>query len=171
VNTLFSAERVVENPFVNGPEEFTYFWAALGVAGVLIPAALITGTLLFLVRRWALPAGALALVVSGNGLLMALFHYHETATYPQVLFPILAVSLIAEIAYARLKPSPERERQLRIFAFLVPFTLYALFFSALILTTGVWWTVHMWVGIPLVAGITGVLVSFLIAPSESTTTS
>ncbi len=161
VNTLVSPERVVENPFTDGPEAFLHSWTALGVAGALIPAALITGMALFLVRRWALPTGALALVVSGNGLLMALFHYREMAAYPQTLLPLLAGGPIAEIAYAWLKPSAGHQLQLRLFAFLVPFALYATFFATLILTTDVWWTVHLWAGVPFLAGIVGLMLSFL----------
>lgn len=163
-NTLVSPERVVETPFINQPDVFVHSYTALGVVGVLLPAALLVGVLLFLVRRWSLPTGALALVVSGNGLLMALFHYHEITTYPQVLIPILAGGPIAELAYAWLKPTAERERRLRAFAFLVPFALYATFFAVLTLATGVWWTVHMLAGAPLLAGSVGLLLSFLATP-------
>jgi len=164
VNTLFSPERVVENPFASGPEAFIHYWTALGVAGVLIPAALVTGVILFVVRRWTLPTGALTLIVSGNGLLMALFHYHEMAAYPQALIPIVASGLIAELAYAWLRPSAGRERELQLFAFVVPLALYAVFFAVFILTTGVWWSIHMWAGVPLIAGVVGLLMSLVQDP-------
>lgn len=154
VNTLVSPERVIENSFAGDNN-----WTALGVAGVLIPTALVMGAILFIVRRWALPRGALALIVSGNGLLMALFHYHEIADYPQTLIAIVSGGLIAELVYAFLKPSAERQRELQIFAFVVPFALYALFFVALSLTSGVWWSVHMLAGVPSIAGVVGVLMS------------
>lgn len=165
VNTLFLPERVVENPFTGAPEVFVDYWTALGVAGVLIPAALVIGMVLFVIRRWTLPTGALALIVSGSGLLMALFHYHEMATYPQVLIPIVGSGLIAELAYTWLKPSVERERELRVFSFVVPLALYAVFFAVLIPTTGVWWSVHMWTGVPLMAGIVGLLMGLIAVPS------
>jgi hypothetical protein len=164
VNTLFSPERVVENPFANGPEVFTHYWTALGVAGVLLPAALVTGAVLFVVRRWRLPTGALTLIVSGNGLLMALFHYHEIATYPQILVPVVGSGLIAELAYAWLKPSAGRERAVHAFAFVTPLAQYAVFFAALIVTSGVWWSIHTLAGVPIIAGVVGLLTSLAAAP-------
>lgn len=166
-NTLISPERVVANPFVGGLEAFVPYWTALGVAGVLIPTAFVMGTILFIIRRWTLPTGALALVVSGNGLLMALFHYHEMAAYPQALIPIVGGGLIAELAYAWLRPTAERERALRAFAFVVPLAQYAVFFATLILTSGVWWSIHMWAGVPFMAGVVGLLTSLATAPSIS----
>lgn len=165
VNVFFSPERVVENPFAGGPEVFVHYWTALGVAGVLIPAALVIGMVLFVVHRWTLPTGALALIVSGSGMLMALFHYQEMVTYPQVLIPIVGSGFIVELAYAWLKPSVEREREMRVFSFVVPWALYAVFFAVLIPTTGVWWSIHMWAGVPLMAGIVGLLMSLVAAPS------
>jgi hypothetical protein len=161
VNTLYLPERVVESPLANAPEVFVHYWTALGVAGVLIPSALVIGMVLFLVRQWRLPFGALTLVVSGSGLLMALFHYQEMVTYPQVLIAIASGGLIAESAYAWLKPSVERAREMRIFAFVVPLALYAVFFAVLIATSGVWWSVHMRAGAPVLAGVVGLLISFL----------
>jgi hypothetical protein len=158
-NTLVSPERVIENSFAGRLGEAAHYLTAVGVAGVLLPTAFVMGLVLFIVRRWSLPRGALALIVGGNSLFMSLFHYHEMATYPQALIPIVASGLIAELGYAWLKPSPGRERALRAFAFAVPLATYGLFFVTLILTSGVWWSIHMWAGVPIMAGVVGVLMS------------
>jgi hypothetical protein len=89
--------------------------------------------------------------------------------YPQTIIPLVASGLIADLAYAQLKPSTARERALRIFAFVVPFTLYALFFAVLISTRGVWWSIHMWAGVPFMAGIVGLLISLVTLPATSQT--
>jgi hypothetical protein len=167
-NTLVSPERVAENPFGGGLAEFVHYPLMLGVIGVLLPTALVMGLIVFIVRRWTLPIGALALIVSGNGLLMALFHYREMAAHPQALIPIVSGGLIAEFAYAWLKPSAGRERALYAFAFVTPLAQYAVFFAAFILTSGVWWSIHMWAGVPLMAGVVGLLTSLTTAPSVST---
>jgi hypothetical protein len=52
----------------------------------------------------------------------------------------------------------------RIFAFLVPAILYGLYFAALALTGPIWWTVHMWAGAVVLAGLAGWLVSYLVVP-------
>ncbi len=165
-NTIYSPEQVIQSPLTGTPELFVHYLTTVGVAGVLIPAAWVIGTVLFVIRRWVLPTGALALIVSGSGLLMALFHYREVVMYPQVLIPGVGGGLIAELAYAWLRPSAEREREMRVFAFVVPMALYAVFFAALILTTGVWWSIHMWAGVPFMAGSVGLLMSLMAAPSS-----
>ncbi len=161
-NTLASPERVVEQ--IGSNELGSFAWMALGVVGVLIPSALIVGITLFFIRRWSLPFGSLTLILTGNGLLMALFHYHDIATYPQVLIPIIGSGLLADLFYAWLKPSRTRTAQAHAFAFLVPFALYAIFFAILVSTASVQWTVHMWTGIPVIAGVVGLLVSLATAP-------
>jgi len=167
-NTLVSPDLVVENPVVGGSGPlaalFQYHRQAQGVAGVLIPAALITGILLVGLQRWTLPPGSLTLIVSGNGLLMAGFHYSNVSAYPQVLVPILAGGLIADLAYRWLKPSATRVRELRLFAFIVPFALFALYFAVLVSAVGVWWSIHMWSGAAVLAGVVGLLMSLLALP-------
>lgn len=161
VNTLFLPQLVAESPAAKASELFTHYLTVAGVAGVLIPAAFIIGVVLFVIRRWTLPMGGLVLIVSGSGLLMALFHHHDLAAYPQTFIPVVGGGLIAELAYAWLKPSAEREREMRAFAFGVPFALYAAFFATLIFTSGVWWSIHMWAGVPFMAGVVGLLMSVM----------
>jgi hypothetical protein len=168
-NTIFSPEQVVDAkfaPLADTSEVFVHYLTAVGVTGVLIPTAFLSGVVLFIVRRWTLPTGALTLIVSGSGLLMTLFHYREMVTYPQILIPIVGGGLIAELAYAGLKPSAEHEREMRVFAFVVPLAQYAVFFAVLILTTGVWWSIHMWAGVPFMAGSVGLLLSLVTAPAK-----
>jgi hypothetical protein len=162
-NTLLSPERVVEH--IGSNELGTFAWMALGVVGILIPTALITGIALFLIRRWRLPFGSLTLVITGNGLLMTLFHYHDIAAYPQVLIAIIGSGLIADLLYIWLQPSQTRTAQTHAFAFLMPFTLFTLFFAVLVSTTDILWTIHMWTGAPVMAGVVGLLVSLATAPA------
>lgn len=161
-NTLASPERVAER--LGDTQGNIFAWTALGVVGVLIPAALTTGVALFLIRRWTLPPGSLTLLITGNGLLMALFHYRETVTYPQVLLPIVASGVIADLLYGWLKPSPTRATAWHIFAFLTPFATFALFFAAMVSTTRVQWSVHLWTGVPVIAGVVGLLISIVATP-------
>jgi hypothetical protein len=46
----------------------------------------------------------------------------------------------------------------------VPLVWYSLYFLALHLTHGVWWSVHVWAGAIVVAGLVGWLVSYLVVP-------
>jgi hypothetical protein len=53
-----------------------------------------------------------------------------------------------------------------LFAFVVPFAYFLTFFIMLMLTSNIWWTIHMWLGVSFMAGIAGLLMSYLIAPPE-----
>lgn len=120
------------------------------------------GFLLLTIWRWALPAGALTLVVGLNAVAMGLL-YHRA--YP--LLPVVArviAGLGADGVYAWLQPSVQRPRAWRLFAFMVPVLLTTLHFGALGLTVGVWWSVHLWAGTIVLTGLVGLLVSMLLVP-------
>ena len=174
-NTLVNPYLIIDNPVpvekypvVQGPvaSAFQYHREAQGLTGVFVITALITGVLLLAIRRGALPSGSLILILSGNGLLMAWFHYRELAAYPQAMVPLLASGLIAEMAYRWLRPSATRRHELLLFAFGVPFVLYALYFGVLVGTAGVWWSIHMWTGAIVLAGVVGLLLGLLALPAS-----
>jgi hypothetical protein len=65
----------------------------------------------------------------------------------------------------RFKPSSDRPAALRAFAFGVPFVIALL--NLVILNTfgnGLWWQIHMWLGVPFLAGIAGLFLSFMMVP-------
>lgn len=161
-NTPASPERVIER--LGDTQGEIFAWTALGVVGALIPAALTTGMALFLMRRWRIPLGSLTLLIAGNGLWMALFHYRETGAYPQVLLPIVAGGPIADVLYIWLKPSHRHLTGWHAFSFLMPFAVSAMFLAVLVTTTPVQWSVHMWTGVPVIAGAVGLLISIVAAP-------
>jgi WD40 repeat protein len=63
-----------------------------------------------------------------------------------------------------LKPSEGRSRfYLYIFAFLVPAVAYALYFAAVAITSELTWTIHLWAGTIVLAGVAGLLLAILLA--------
>jgi hypothetical protein len=144
----------------------SFYYDIHALASVLIPSAVLMGTVLFALRYWTLPMGSLSLLIVGNGLLMSGFHYKEVSLYPQVLLALVLAGIAADILYAILKPAAPRVWALRLFAFSVPTILFALFFVTLILTAGIWWSVHLWTGAVFLAGVVGLLLSFLSHPSQ-----
>jgi hypothetical protein len=146
-------------------EDF-FFQNVQALSGVLIPSALLMGVLLYGVTRWQLPFGSFTLILVGNGLLRMFLHSRETYLYPQVLIAIISAGIAADLLYVLLKPALTRRLALRIFAFSVPSILFAMFFLVMLNTTGIWWSVHLWTGSIFLAGVVGVLMSFLLLPSE-----
>ena len=90
--------------------------------------------------------------------------------YNTVFFSIalaaLAGGLLADALLAVLKPSAARVRALRVFSLATPFSFFLLYFAALILSSGVWWRIHMWLGAPFLAGVVGLMLSYLRLPPE-----
>jgi len=137
------------------------FTAALGVASVLLQAALLMGVLLLAMRRWRLPFGAITLLLVGSTALIGFLGDQHIWT----LVALLA-GLLADVLYAGLRPSPERPIALRIFSFSVPTLLYSLYFLGTYLTTGqISWSVHLTAGTAVLAGVVGLLLSLVLVPS------
>ena len=67
-----------------------------------------------------------------------------------------------------LQPSIKRTDMLCLFAFVVPAFFYLCYFLNLQLTRGIQWSIHLWLGSVFMAGITGLLLSFLMVPLRGT---
>ncbi len=137
---------------------------AYTVATVLIPAALMTGALLFLRRRMALPFGAVTFLLFANALVMFFIRLEDTATYAPVLLAPLLAGLAGDWLLARESGSPLLA--LRLFAFVVPFILTFGLFVILLLGAGIWWSTHMWVGVSFMAGAVGLALAGLVRAEE-----
>ncbi len=135
----------------------TFHNQAIGIAGVLIQSALLMGLVLLLVRRWHLPLGALLLLIGVNGAAMTVFNDHE-ALIPAIVF----AALLADVLLWALKPSGTERKRFYLFAFLTPMLIYAAYYGAIQLSTGIDWTIHLWLGSIFLAGIFGLFVSFLL---------
>lgn len=131
----------------------------LGVSGVLLYAVMAMGLALFAVRHWRLPFGGLSLLFGVSTLL---------AVSPHEAWDLLPAAFlsgaVADVMLRWIKPSPQRPVTFRLFAFLVPVVFFALYFATLALTDGLWWRVHLWAGVPLLAGAVAWLLSYAFAP-------
>lgn len=103
---------------------------AIGVASVLVYAALLTGTVLA-ARHWRVPPGGFTLLLTVSSALTLLIHECFWLLPAAVLAGALADGLVAW-----LRPSGERVRALRRFGALVPVAFFGLYFAALGLTVG-----------------------------------
>ena len=140
-------------PLRNEPAE------ELGILGVILQAGFLMGVVLPLVRRFDLPIGSLTFLISVNAVFVTMIKGADP-----VIVVGVAGGVVADLLLVGLRPSSMRLVQLRLFAFLVPAVLYTLYFAGLIAADGVWWPVHLWAGAPVVAGLTGLLVSLLVFP-------
>ncbi|MBA3868402.1 MAG: hypothetical protein H0X30_04555 [Anaerolineae bacterium] len=161
---VFGNANVLNMPTPSGSSR--YFIEVSSVVYVLVPAALMMATLLFLVRRWQLPFGSATLMFTFNALLMFLMRINFNGQYGLIVVAAALGGLVADILIARLQPSAERHNALRLFAFVVPAVYFLLVFGAIVLSgpRGLWWEIHTWLGVPFVAGAIGIGMSLLLVP-------
>jgi hypothetical protein len=138
----------------------------LGVASVLLQTGLLMAIVLLAARIGTLPRGGLTLIVTLNAAAMGFLNF--SGAYPFALVVGAGVAgLLVDAFYAWLHPSATRPTAWRLFAFALPATFYLCYFLALMLTEGIAWSVHLWVGSIMLAGITGWLLSYLLLPPRS----
>jgi hypothetical protein len=138
-----------------------------GITDMLLITALTMSFVLLALRRWRLPFGTFAFMFGLNGALMVVFSPNSLlVSVPTALLGGLA----ADLVYRLLQPSLDQPASIRLFAFLVPAMFYALYFvdlaivGPIIFQGGIIWSVPFWAGAPVIAGIAGFLLSFVMIP-------
>jgi len=172
ITFLLQIAHPLVNPQAGGSvpdlRTFVFYRQALGVSGVIIQTAVVMALVLLSARRFVLPFGALTAILGLNALALSFLGRQVGGLDGGLgLVPAaLVAGLLADTLYAALRASPLRSSQLgfRLFAFGVPVVFYLVYFLALAATTGIWWSIHLWLGSVVVAGITGWLLSYVAIP-------
>jgi len=133
----------------------------LGIDDVRRHTVLLMGVIGLTVRRWGwrLPRGSLTLVFTLNASLMGCMR-----DQPGLIPVAVLAGLAADGLLRQLKPSGSRVRALRLCAAGVPLRWASGYVLALHRTHGIWWSVHVWAGAIVLAGLVGWLVSSLVVP-------
>jgi hypothetical protein len=143
------------------PQEAGQSLGTLAIMAIMAHTAMFMGLLLFLVRRWRLPPGSFVLFFSLNALMTAA----KAGPTQYMLAPVMPLAgLAAEGLYAWLRPSPERGRPLRLFAFAVPAILYLIYFGEMLALKLLEWPIVIWTGDIFIAAIIGWGLSYLVVP-------
>jgi Tol biopolymer transport system component len=133
---------------------------ALGVASILIQAALLAGLVLLLAGRWRLPRGACTAVFTLSAALLSF----QNDTF-QFIASAAVAGVVADVLLWRLGAASAR--QVRLLACAVPAAYFATYFAALAVTDGMGWPIHLWAGSVVLAGVTGLLLSLLLSPPRA----
>jgi hypothetical protein len=133
---------------------------SLGLASIAFFTALTMGFLLFVVKRWSLFPGALTIFL---GFSMTLISAVEGS--PTLIPAAIATGIIGDVLLLVLRPSASPgPLPFRIFAFMAPVALWVSYYVNLLLTVGIAWYVHLWVGSIFGAAIIGWVMSYLVYP-------
>jgi hypothetical protein len=128
----------------------------LGILGIMVQTALLTGMVLYLLSRFTLPFGSITLLAGLNGALLGSLEQHFD------LIPVAIVGgLLGDLVMMWLRPGPDRVTALRVAAFVGPVAVSSLYLLFLEVTRGIGWPLTLWMGSIVVSGAIGVLLSYL----------
>ena len=140
----------------------------LTMAAIVLQSAIGSGCLLVCIHRWGgrWLFGSLTLVatLTLTPLVVMFSRLLASGPFPLVVAAALA-GLTSDVLLRLLQPAPARPRALRGFAAAAPATLVASYLTAIGSTSGLWWSWHLIFGAVVLAGITGWLISYLVAPT------
>ena len=141
------------------------FNVSIGLMSLLFQSGLLMSLTLLIVRRWALPFGSLTLFYTVNIGLLTFMRDRQLSTGSLSLIGVgLVTGLAADLFIRRFQPSTAHRTAFRCFAAAVPVLLYSLYFLAVQLTGGIWWTPAVWSGSIFLAGMVGLLTSYAVLP-------
>lgn len=156
-NTFSHLSTIVSSDTFGEP---TNVMKSFGATGVLLQSGLLMGFILFAVRRWRLPMASLTMLFAVYMTFLSVVNDHY-----QLIPGAVAAGIVADVLLAVLRPDSSRQA-LRIFAFTVPLVLYLCFFLTLALTYTIAWSLYLWLGSCLLAGVAGLMLSFLLVPPQ-----
>ncbi len=154
---------------LTGPRpESTSVLDAIGIVAFLSHSNILLGVLLVMTRRWRLPFGTATVLFGVSAALMTWLRVRNNEEFIFVISAV-AVGLLADWLLQR--GTLETTVGTRVFAMAIPFA-YSL--GALIAIEilgdsvwgegGLWWLIHMWLGVPVMAGAIGYGLSLLMSP-------
>lgn len=137
----------------------------LALASIFVTNTLLVGALLLLVGRFGrLPLGTATLLFGAVAAAVVLEHGTQA---PEVVAAALAGGIAADLLLRMLRPSLGGPQRLWLAGGLIPVVLWSAYFAALALTRGVAWAPELWSGAIALAGLIGLGLAFIQAPSLS----
>ncbi|HEY7123220.1 MAG TPA: hypothetical protein VH540_04670 [Ktedonobacterales bacterium] len=156
--------------FTEFAHAFTHLWTitelvgnsdkSFGAANILLQAGVLMGFILLPVRRWRLPLGSMTLLFSLYAVGLSVL-----GNQYQLIPGAVLAGMIADGLLWVLQPTTDRAG-LRAFAFAVPAILYLAVFLTAMLTGPVYWSIHLWLGSVVMAGVVGLSLSYLLVPPQ-----
>ena len=136
----------------------------LGIASILLQAAILMGGILLAVRRWRLPMGTFAVIFLIKSALSSVL----AGSSPVIAVAVVGcvIGFMIDLLYLWLKPSVERGLAFHLFAFAVPIVNTAVYFLGLEAIHGIAWSVNLWTGSIVLSGVVGLLLSYVVVPPQ-----
>ncbi len=138
-----------------------------GITSILVPMLVLMLILTLLARSWELPAGSVTLFWGLASTLVLLERWRSAHAFWPTQAAFFGATLLLDGFIWRLRPSLHRLRVWRWFSFCTPALLTLTFLLSLRMTAGLVWSIHMWLGLSLICGSMGWLISLVAFPPAS----
>lgn len=130
---------------------------AIGVASIIIQTGIFMSVVLVVLKKWKFPFGSFGLMLGLNAILMSVLQDQY-----RFIPGFIIAGLATDTLYKAIKPKNSNPKAVRLFATLTPVIIYSTYTVTIFLTSGTWWSIHLWTGAIVMSGITGFLLSYLV---------
>ena len=132
-----------------------------GIARIMATNLILLAPVLLLVRRWRLPFGSVTLLWTTVAVLTSAITEFDFAE--QILAAVLG-GLAVDALLRRLRVTPHRPQALWFLGAVAPLPLWSAYFAVTALTGGIGWSVELWTGAIIWAGLLGAALAVLCRP-------
>lgn len=130
------------------------------IGSILLTNVALVAPVLLVLRRWQPPFGSVVFLYWIIGVFMG------TVTGYWYLPLLVVTGLIADWLIRVIAPSPAKMHRFRAFAVLLPMILWGNFFLLVRLNWGIIWPPTLWLGVPMMTGLSGLGLSVVMVPSS-----
>jgi hypothetical protein len=141
-----------------------FFNPAVSISGILLHGGIAAGIILLLAQAVRMAPGSFTLLLGVSTFAFATMRHGTNA----LIVAAIVSGITLDLMIPFLIIAPKTPRHPRMLGFLIPFAILLPHFLALRMSEGIWWSVHLWTGSIVMAGIVGILVSFLLWPPRAT---
>ena len=153
-------------PFVADASRSVAYWQdRFGLACIILTTLFLVAPLLFMLKRWQLPVGAVTFMFGVISVEMAGMHLFENPLLT-IGAPVLT-GVVGDVLLAVLRPSAQRTWAFRAFGIAVAVALAGFYLAAGRIVYGqFYWSPELWAGAITVAAIAGFGLSVLLVPEN-----
>ena len=120
---------------------------------------ILLASVLYLLRRWELPFGAITVMFT---VVAVLVNAITAFMYAETIVPAVVGGLLADVALRTLRPTPERPHAFRAVAALAPLALWSAYYLTLDLVAGLVWPREITSGLVVYNALAGVALAQLV---------
>ncbi len=133
-----------------------------GYAAILVTTAILAAPILVLARRWDLPFGTMTLLF---GVVSTLVAAVESFDMGLTFAAAPIAGLAGDLLVRRLRATAEHPWRIRAVVTAVPVVMWFAYFAVLRLQDDVGWSVELWSGVSVMAGLAGFGLAVLAVPA------